>query len=116
MDERDEQRRQHCDDDRESPLLRARKAIDGEGREGERDGPYPERAEQEQHDAQRRLQGTDHGSAMPARWLFRKRRSEERRVGKECVSPCRSRWSPYHYKKKKTNKKTRIEIKIYNAE
>src|SRR3546814_665442 len=29
-------------------------------------------------------------------WNFR---SEERRVGKECVSTCRSRWSPYHYKK-----------------
>src|SRR3546814_19664678 len=29
-------------------------------------------------------------------------RSEERRVGKECVSTCRSRWSPYHYKNKKT--------------
>src|SRR3546814_14771809 len=29
--------------------------------------------------------------------LFRDRlRSEERRVGKECVSKCRSRWSPYH--------------------
>src|SRR3546814_15671573 len=27
-------------------------------------------------------------------------RSEERRVGKECVSTCRSRWSPYQYKKK----------------
>src|SRR3546814_20201602 len=27
-------------------------------------------------------------------------RSEERRVGKECVSTCRSRWSPYHDKKK----------------
>src|SRR3546814_11154339 len=26
-------------------------------------------------------------------------RSEERRVGKECVSPCRSRWSPSHKKK-----------------
>src|SRR3546814_5000643 len=25
-----------------------------------------------------------------------KPRSEERRVGKECVSTCRSRWSPYH--------------------
>src|SRR3546814_16071620 len=24
------------------------------------------------------------------------KRSEERRVGKECVSKCRSRWSPYH--------------------
>src|SRR3546814_14025310 len=30
-------------------------------------------------------------------------RSEERRVGKECVRTCRSRWSPYHQKKKKTN-------------
>src|SRR3546814_12459699 len=29
------------------------------------------------------------------------RRSEERRVGKECVSTCRSRWSPYPYKNKK---------------
>src|SRR3546814_20852281 len=28
-------------------------------------------------------------------------RSEERRVGKECVNTCRSRWSPYHYKKNK---------------
>src|SRR3546814_12448463 len=27
-------------------------------------------------------------------------RSEERRVGKECVSTCRSRWWPYHEKKK----------------
>src|SRR3546814_19876442 len=27
-------------------------------------------------------------------------RSEERRVGKECVSPCRSRWSLHHLKKK----------------
>src|SRR3546814_164496 len=25
-----------------------------------------------------------------------KERSEERRVGKECVNTCRSRWSPYH--------------------
>src|SRR3546814_17982391 len=28
-------------------------------------------------------------------------RSDKRRVGKECVSTCRSRWSPYHKKKKK---------------
>src|SRR3546814_14152931 len=27
-------------------------------------------------------------------------RSEERRVGKECVRKCRSRWSPYHKKQK----------------
>src|SRR3546814_12981706 len=29
------------------------------------------------------------------------RRSEERRVGKECVSTCSFRWSPYHSKKNK---------------
>src|SRR3546814_14967078 len=33
-------------------------------------------------------------------------RSEERRVGKECVSTCRSRWSPYHYKNNNTIRKT----------
>src|SRR3546814_19347213 len=31
-------------------------------------------------------------------------RSAERRVGKECVRPCRSRWSPVHYTKKKLQK------------
>src|SRR3546814_13408048 len=31
-------------------------------------------------------------AALEDRW----QRSEERRVGKECVSTCRSRWSPYH--------------------
>src|SRR3546814_19613221 len=33
-------------------------------------------------------------------------RSDERRVGKEGVSQCRSRWSPYHYKKKNTHTET----------
>src|SRR3546814_15480755 len=38
-------------------------------------------------------------------------RSEERRVGKECVSTCRSRWSPYHSKKKtETNKDSNKSI------
>src|SRR3546814_17074106 len=31
----------------------------------------------------------------PAGYPTRQARSEERRVGKECVSTCRSRWSPY---------------------
>src|SRR3546814_11809735 len=35
-------------------------------------------------------------------------RSEERRVGKECVSTCRSRWSPYHSKKNKRTNNTEI--------
>src|SRR3546814_13938972 len=34
------------------------------------------------------------------RLRFSARRSEERRVGKECVSTLRSRWSPYQLKKK----------------
>src|SRR3546814_20163208 len=34
--------------------------------------------------------------------LARRLRSEERRGGKECVSPCKSRWSPYHSKQKPT--------------
>src|SRR3546814_21043198 len=33
------------------------------------------------------------------RRLGRRDRSEARRVGKECVSTCRSRWSQYHYNK-----------------
>src|SRR3546814_6202557 len=38
-------------------------------------------------------------------------RSEERRVGKECVRTCRSRWSQYHYTKNKiTKEKAHINI------
>src|SRR3546814_10176652 len=33
---------------------------------------------------------------LVSRESFEQLRSEERRVGKECVSTCRSRWSPYH--------------------
>src|SRR3546814_12145201 len=33
-------------------------------------------------------------------------RTEERRVGKECVSTCRSRWSPYESKKKTKQQQT----------
>src|SRR3546814_11092861 len=36
-------------------------------------------------------------------------RSEERRVGKECVSTCRSRWSPDHEKKKKKRDNNKIK-------
>src|SRR3546814_11587675 len=39
-------------------------------------------------------------------------RSEERRVGKECVSTCRSRWAPYHYKKKNTHIQRRKQLSI----
>src|SRR3546814_14046659 len=57
--------------------------------------------------------GADCGQALAelrsVRWTHRGhgadapgQRSEERRVGNECVSTCRSRWSPYHKKKKRT--------------
>src|SRR3546814_15401826 len=47
------------------------------------------------------LRGFDKRSLRIAHDLFTKAteidpRSEERRVGKECVRTCRSRWSPYH--------------------
>src|SRR3546814_15631650 len=35
-------------------------------------------------------------NANPEKRIEQRTRSEERRVGKECVSTCRSRWSPYH--------------------
>src|SRR3546814_8996101 len=49
----------------------------------------------------RRFQGADAVSDVQRVWECRAQsggsaRSEERRVGKECVSTCRSRWSPYH--------------------
>src|SRR3546814_2298731 len=36
------------------------------------------------------------GAALPGPWRSHCMRSEERRVGKEWVSTCRSRWSQYH--------------------
>src|SRR3546814_16428630 len=38
-------------------------------------------------------------------------RSEERRVGNECVSTCRLRWSPVHKKKKKQNYTLRLNYR-----
>src|SRR3546814_13978885 len=38
------------------------------------------------------LRSVVHHELLPGHMV----RSEERRVGKECVSTCRSRWSPYH--------------------
>src|SRR3546814_12253675 len=49
-------------------------------------------------------------------------RSEERRVGKECVRTCRSRWSPYHYNKNQEKQniyayvRPRIKTYIYKVE
>src|SRR5688572_33340891 len=49
--------------------------------------PCPQDAQEPEH-------GGDRGAEIPEQ----AGRSEERRVGKEC----RSRWAPYHYKKKKS--------------
>src|SRR3546814_4075185 len=38
----------------------------------------------------------DENKQYVANEAYKDVRSEERRVGKECVSTCRSRWSPYH--------------------
>src|SRR3546814_1361324 len=46
-------------------------------------GDHADDEEGENHDADGHAEGAQ-------------QRSEERRVGKECVSTCRSRWSPYH--------------------
>src|SRR3546814_15828714 len=40
---------------------------------------------------------------LAARLEAAEQRSEERRVGKECVSTCRSRWSPYALEKNNNN-------------
>src|SRR3546814_11782975 len=51
------------------------------------------------------LDNLEHGFVRHRRWQETPDRatsfdrSDERRVGKECVSTCRSRWSPYNYKK-----------------
>src|SRR3546814_19525124 len=38
----------------------------------------------------------DDGAPQSANTSWQYQRSAERRVGQECVSTCRSRWSPYH--------------------
>src|SRR3546814_15266542 len=38
-------------------------------------------------------------------------RSEVRRVGKECVSTCRSRWSPYHYTQQNEDSNNHVNCK-----
>src|SRR3546814_5458045 len=49
----------------------------------------------DQQFAERGLERSEPLSRMIAQYRI-DARSEERRVGKECVSTCRSRWSPYH--------------------
>src|SRR3546814_11634979 len=60
-------------------------------------GPYPQALGEE---AGRVLRGAvkfdEDTFAWLQNWLGEQERSEERRVGKECVGTCRSRWSPSH--------------------
>src|SRR3546814_7917889 len=62
---------------------------------GQRGGTFKEMTRKQHH---------DRALAHVEQQCRRRQRSEERRVGKECVSTCRSRWSPSHYKKKTKNK------------
>src|SRR3546814_11959923 len=48
------------------------------------------------------------------RQLPPRHRSEERRVGTECVSPCRSRWSPYHSKQKNQRHRNSTLFELYH--
>src|SRR3546814_14622098 len=59
------------------------------------------------HDAARRIAGAEEEDVeWLGHHLSRSARSEERRVGKERVSTCRSRWSPYHEKKNRSDHMT----------
>src|SRR3546814_9949417 len=63
------------------------------GHPGQQDGPGQIVEDGEQRD--RHVFG-DGARNRAVRFVEVQPRSEERRVGKECVSTCRSRWSPYH--------------------
>src|SRR3546814_19481755 len=67
----------------------------GADSEGQRKESQPEAngGQIERGQRQRRL---EHPDLLKLVFLASRCRSEERRVGKECVSTCRSRWSPYH--------------------
>src|SRR5688572_33178306 len=54
------------------------------------------------------IEGDHLGALLQQAYRRGTRRSEERRVGKEC----RSRWSPYHEKKKKRKYKSRQSVEV----
>src|SRR3546814_11663962 len=90
-------------------VLRAHRLPDQDGR-GHADAEH--RADQEEHDVVGVRGGGERFLAEEAAHPDRvdgavhglQDRSEGRRVGKECVSKGRSRWSPYHYKNNKQHK------------
>src|SRR3546814_17537685 len=71
----------------------ARDAAVGHG-----DGHLVQRLRQQRPEIPVVVGGTQAGAwiALDGMVQVRKARSEERRVGKECVRTCRSRWSPYY--------------------
>src|SRR3546814_16485577 len=76
-----------------------------EGRNGTVDGlaAEAEAAKRVRHEASHHVAAAEtHRTEVGE---FHDHRSEERRVGEECVSTCRSRWSPYHEKKKNSKAK-----------
>src|SRR3546814_11385170 len=70
-------------------------------------GIYPMANQQQQQQPTGLAELLDQGSLAPSIPGMTQQdvRSEARRVGKECISTCRSRWSPYHQQKKTQNKK-----------
>ena len=54
--------------------------------------PQPEEQPQEEEE----IRNSSEQNHLPSAETDKMSRSEERRVGKECISLCRSRWSPYH--------------------
>src|SRR3546814_19112227 len=56
----------------------------------------PEQMVEAELDAQFACRQTTYHEDAVARFAAKEPRSEERRVGNECVRTCRSRWSPYH--------------------
>src|SRR3546814_14188956 len=69
--------------------LFARPAV-ARGRKVNRTSGAPSSQLRERHDA------SEFDTRTQDKLMGEQARSEERRVGKECVSTCRSRWSPYH--------------------
>src|SRR3546814_18269633 len=82
-----------------SDLLGALVVLPPDGGEPRRPAPQDGGSDRDRFDIVDRGRATVKADSCRERRL----RSEERRVGKECVSTCRSRWSPYHYKKKKSH-------------
>src|SRR3546814_14743985 len=88
-----QQAAQHADGRRLAAAIRAEEAVD-------QAAAHLHREVADDHAAAERLgQAMDVDDDVAGRHLpfcTAWSRSEERRVGKECVSPCRLRWGPYH--------------------